>query len=582
MSVEAQSEISIEGAQALLAHLRENRQDANMPARELAERFGLNASFVQNLLAQTERPEDLDGHHRVHIPTGSIKAGFRTLIRVIDICAARSSLFVGVTSGVCIALIWLSGVVIDLLWPKSADSLKPLAFFGLVIVGVGLHYIVYYRRAMIRYVLFGALVVWVMSSVASMISCWVGTAGQENSARTLVVWLMAVATFVVSGLYAMLGCFFSVVGGYVRLLRTERREEKMTRQQMLERYFELQEGLSAPAATVHLTWEDWPSIRFVRKHLLWSGVVIGFATNLPLTLWSELQNSPIANSAPVVTIIIVTLLMVVRLLFFVAITFLGGGIGPAVAIALLFAVGSIGAEVVNVGHPLPASLMHMKVVQYLIGCLADLAMGAVLGIGATIQRRAVREVNLQKNDHATVLAEMLRIQWRLSEETTSTCVMVVDVVRSSAMKSGADSLNVEYSFREYQAWIERTCRPYRGRVHSTAGDGAVVAFPTCADALVAAKKLQGGIEAFNKSFNRLSTAFRVRIGLHVDQVQGDLQQVQFSEVIDIAAHVEKISPASGIAATQEVVAQLDEADFVPLARSVDGHAVFLALDPVEL
>jgi hypothetical protein len=52
-------------------------------------------------------------------------------------------------------------------------------------------------------------------------------------------------------------------------------------------------------------------------------------------------------------------------------------------------------------------------------------------------------------------------------------------------------------------------------------------------------------------------------------------------VIDIAAHVEEMSPVSGIGVTDSVVAHLNEEEFIPLARQVDGHAVYLALDPAD-
>ncbi len=176
---------------------------------------------------------------------------------------------------------------------------------------------------------------------------------------------------------------------------------------------------------------------------------------------------------------------------------------------------------------------------------------------------------------------MLRIQWRLAGQTKNVCVMVVDAARSAEMKAHADALAIEYSFREYQEWIAGISKSLRGRVHSTAGDGAVVSFPNAADALLAAQRLQTDVDRFNREVNRLPSPFRLRIGLHADEVAGDLRKVEFAEVIDVAAHVQGASPVGGIAATEEAIEGLARSEFVPLANEVDGHRVYLALNPTE-
>ena len=114
-----------------------------------------------------------------------------------------------------------------------------------------------------------------------------------------------------------------------------------------------------------------------------------------------------------------------------------------------------------------------------------------------------------------------------------------------------------------------------------AGDGAVVAFPDSPRAMGAARRLQTDVGRFNATLNRLPKPFRLRLGLHAGRVAGHLDDVQFTEVIDIAAHVESIAPVGGIAATAAVVTALGEEGFLPLAREVDGQAVSIALVPTE-
>ena len=202
-------------------------------------------------------------------------------------------------------------------------------------------------------------------------------------------------------------------------------------------------------------------------------------------------------------------------------------------------------------------------------------------VGADLQRKASRQRKLQKNDPATVLAEMVRIQLRLAQHGGSICVLVVDAAKSAAMKANADPLTVEYSFREYQEWIEAICQRFQGRVHSTAGDGAVVAFPNCPLAFDAARALQSELAQFNAEVNRLSHPFRLRIGMHMGQIVGNLDEVEFTEVIDIAAHVQAAAPIAGIAVTDDVAACMMEDSFIPLADEIDGHRVLLAMNPTS-
>jgi class 3 adenylate cyclase len=108
-----------------------------------------------------------------------------------------------------------------------------------------------------------------------------------------------------------------------------------------------------------------------------------------------------------------------------------------------------------------------------------------------------------------------------------------------------------------------------------------VAFSDCKSAFTAARRIQTDLDRFNREVNRLSMPFRLRIGLHVGQVVGDLDEVEFTEVIDIAAHIQDAAPIAGIAASDAVVASLVEDEFVPLAKEIDGHKVHLALNPTE-
>ena len=118
-------------------------------------------------------------------------------------------------------------------------------------------------------------------------------------------------------------------------------------------------------------------------------------------------------------------------------------------------------------------------------------------------------------------------------------------------------------------------------MHSTAGDGAVVAFATCEKAFAAAKRLQTDVVRFNREENILTLPFQLRIGLHHGAVSAQIDEVEFTEVIDIAAHVEGRATVGGIAVTNDVIDVLDPAQFIPMAEEVDGKQIYLARNPTE-
>jgi class 3 adenylate cyclase len=271
---------------------------------------------------------------------------------------------------------------------------------------------------------------------------------------------------------------------------------------------------------------------------------------------------------------------VIQILAYVFIGYFSRGIRESVGNAVLGRLAACLTLALPIAVYHSGAQVHGVLVQYVGGWLL-VAVAWAAQIGARMQASAERNESLRRNDQATIVAEMLRIQWRLSDHRTIVCVLVVDAAKSSEMKANADPLAVEYSFREYQDWIEAICEPNGGRVHNTAGDGAVVAFRDCRRAFDSARKLQTDLPRFNQEVNRLSTPFRLRVGLHVGQVAGELDEVEFTEVIDIAAHVQAVAPISGIAATDDVVTALEGEEFVPLAKTVDGHGVSLALNPIE-
>jgi class 3 adenylate cyclase len=231
----------------------------------------------------------------------------------------------------------------------------------------------------------------------------------------------------------------------------------------------------------------------------------------------------------------------------------------------------------TIGFAAPDAFLAKSVSNDVISSRALPWLCVLLALGGSLAAQVQRGKDLlnrhKVGERATLIAEVVRIQRRLESRPAHVCVMVVDVAGSTGMKDTVNPLLAEYSFRAYQRWIEETCIPFGGRVHSTAGDGAVLAFDSCKRGVAAARRLCETLGDFNSSLNQLPVPFKIRVGVHVDTVAGDLRDVQFSKVIDVAAHTEGVSPINGVALTEPVARRL-QGESLKAHGEIDGFRVF--------
>ena len=590
MAVESPRESQLKGATALLDHLRTNPGEARRPANELAVRFGLSAGFVESVVENASvNSAAVDPILRKKVSFDFARHGFDWVGRLILRAFSKPILFVAITNILCV----LGIIGTDRLIPDSAkiaqyvpaDALAILFQFLFLVLA---HLACYFHLRTAKAALQGAVVVWAMGSLGVAASIMLSEGIKSLGERALYAALSSMGILFVTLGYLCAGVIASVLGGWAHARKQERREASMSRQELLERYFELQERLSRGSTQKQVgNWlEQSPTAKFFRKSPM-AFSVIGTVL-LSLTGALIMRSLPITDAQEARTSVPALIGMVVGfvLLCLRGVLHVGAGIfsrsiGHALLVSAAMCAGSFAMGFLPirqaVDNPFSFSQISATLVQLLVGGLVS----GFAALGAELQRKAAREESLDNNDGATLLAEMLRIQWRLADRTNSTCILVVDAAKSSQMKANADPLIVEYSFREYQDWLGKVCAQFEGKVHSTAGDGAVVAFPSCDKAFLAARRIQTDVARFNANVNRLAMPFRLRIGLHVGQVAGAVDDVQFTEVIDIAAHIESVATVGGIAVSEPVTLGLPQYEFLPLAREVDGQRVYLALSPTE-
>lgn len=598
----------------LAGFLRQNPEAIQQTPKALAEQAGVSEEIVRQVMATAgssarQQPERL----KANSESESLRFGQRLRTRFLR-WTERPMMFVAATLVAAILISTVvnfavgtiagskspsdhsltvstgSGGAADAKLTTDAEPIEPVnlarSIFQISLYGVvlALHFACYYRWGKARIALIGAGMFWVIITASMVASIIYQSSGQGIAFVLGSSALIGLGFIVLAIMYAGLGVAASVFGGYSRVRKAEASERAMTRQDLLQRLFEIEERLqSGPKTSEGRRYgiADRPFPTLVRRQpFLWAlGLSILIGTPHVLLL-GVLQVYAGINAEKSIEAAFVSLAFgVVGVLAQFGVSYLAGNVWRAIWVSWVFSlVGSLLAFI-PIGPFGPKWVMGLMPWGYVASFAYATVVGLMAGFAARIEERAAKDRLLYNDDPTALLAEMVQIQRKLNPVTNEVCVMVVDAAKSSQMKAEADPLKAEWSFREYQKLIGTVSARFSGQIHSTAGDGAVVAFQCCADAFIAARSLQTEIVQFNHKVNRLKSPFRLRIGLHAGNVAGEIGTVQFSEVIDIAAHAEEKAPIGGIALTVPVASQLSDQRLAKLEDSVDGYGLFLALNP---
>jgi class 3 adenylate cyclase len=584
MSDEVNTEAQLRAARQLALHLRQRPEDSQRSPEELAQRFGLPATFVQNVLSGVSSPARRVEPWFPRVDLSFLIRAYRSANRLFDRLTRNPVLFVLITTAICIAIGFFVEGSSDIRVGIRRVGMASDGLFTLVasIVAFGMHLTVFFKRKMVRFALLSGLGVWILLSVVFMVSMWLDMQSQPQGVLVGLLLAMSFAMLVVCSVYAAIGAAAAVLGAYLDMLRNNLREDRMSRQELLEQYFQLQERLDASKALTpaESIFDSDIAKALINTGPLWA-LLIGLLLNTIMVVLQIASGIDVGGSRSLNWAVYAQLVLtVITLVSYVGTGFFAKNGWYAVIQSFAISVGGLLPLVVGIRYFNLKTLAQSVSPLGFVAATAGYAIVSLFGaLGGVVQRRAAKELNLAQNDPASIVAEMIRIQWKLSDRQGSVCVMVVDAAKSAEMKAYADPLAVEYSFREYQNLLEYLTLNLNGRVHSTAGDGAVIAFETAVEAFTAAKRIQTDIERFNREDNRLQLPFRLRVGLHMGEVVGNLEEVEFTEVIDIAAHVQAAAPVGGIAVTETVAEHLPVEEFVPLAKQIDGQNVLLALNP---
>ncbi len=141
---------------------------------------------------------------------------------------------------------------------------------------------------------------------------------------------------------------------------------------------------------------------------------------------------------------------------------------------------------------------------------------------------------------------------------TSTFVSI-DVVGSTAIKSGENEQDVIYTFLAYHKMVSQATHHHQGEVFHIAGDGIVCRFELPDDATALALEIIENLTSFNKKQNHLSHPMSVRIGVHTGEVlesQALSSGQLISHTLDVTAKLQRSATTDRIRLSETTVNQL--------------------------
>ncbi|MGB8907839.1 MAG: adenylate/guanylate cyclase domain-containing protein [Candidatus Cybelea sp.] len=180
---------------------------------------------------------------------------------------------------------------------------------------------------------------------------------------------------------------------------------------------------------------------------------------------------------------------------------------------------------------------------------------------------------------AQLYKEYHQIEAALSEAKRRRCAFLsVDVVGSTAIKSGESEIAVTSTFRAYEDMLRRIFKATRAWKESWTPDGAMICFLNLSDAIKAGQSILRQLPGFNERRNRLNAKFDVRCGVNEGEVvifEDSAVEDLVEHTIDIAGHMQKHAMPGTLLVSKEVYDVLeDRSEFRQASQEVDGYATY--------
>lgn len=569
-------------ASRLADYLRRHPHAVNEPAEVLAQDAGVPLDVVRRVRGRVMAPPPMETRRR---RDAEARPAFATLRSWWSAMRTHGVLTIGISSLLGVLVVIFAGSEGQSLTANAGEARFSIAETGvtaLFLMTMALHGALYFARGRGKFVLQGSAAAYAGSLVLALYLSISGEV-QGTGSRLGDFALASLAFFFVTALYALFMMMASVAGSLYQVRMERIGKDRLTRQELLERLFDIQERLEQPQEEVAVkkSWHNHPIAKEIEGGIFVWTAVLGLGVSLIMVLTGGVIVGRFGQDPESIAYgLTLGVMGLMSLVVQVGLAFLSRTVKRAVLVSLLYGLMSQLPTLLPIGGFGVETVMKNGQAALLSNVLGSLFLGLLAGLGATIEGRATHQRLMRANDPVALLAEYVDIQQRLNPGPREVTVMVVDAAKSSVMKSIADPYIAEWSFRAYQQLLERAAFEFMGEVMSTAGDGAVITFDDPNQALACAHAIQRKIAEFNEKTNKLSMPFQLRIGLHKGTVVGQIDKVQYTDVIDIAAHVEAACCVGGIAVSERVWNAIPGLRGEAIAMLVDGFVVYqLERDP---
>lgn len=567
-----------EATQRFLVRLREDPELRRKPPRKIAEEMGVPEEIVRSVLSGIRRSRkhslDREALRRFWSETwAAVRVAVSDLV-------AKPYQTLGISTGLLILVAYLATEGVEQKhWYFLFAGILGFISVGLTVI---LQIAMLYRLAQQRFALllgflwFGASFVLLIVAPKGFIS----VDGETSHSIFLTAFIYFAASLGMGFTIGTVAAFFAAVGALMHLRKVRKQSSSNNRRFLLQLRMELRRRLSlATRQPKTVTWWDrmgdyyrLNSVRFP----IFAGIAIGCSG----VIGNFFEHSSSFGTAGfVLGVLLRNTSSLAAFGYLLYVTWFSTGLGQNYRAYFLekLVASLIGGLAALILRGL-AMTYFMELISGFVG--ASIAI-PILALLFSVQKYSNRQKRLEVNDPTVLIEELALVEWKLQQSTQSTAVLVVDAVSSSKMKLESDPMTAELAFRFYQDWIAEIAHQFKGKIHSTAGDGAVIAFPSAGQAYTCACHLLQNLDEFNKLKNPLTIQFRIRLGIHKGQVAGSIDEVVFTEVIDIAAHVEKVAPINGIAVTSpaadEIAHEHPTNRFALLPEEVDRLPVMVAV-----
>jgi class 3 adenylate cyclase len=183
-----------------------------------------------------------------------------------------------------------------------------------------------------------------------------------------------------------------------------------------------------------------------------------------------------------------------------------------------------------------------------------------------------------KRKRGELIEEYFTLEDELRSQSFHQAYLSIDLVGATKMKEGQDALQVELSFRKYHSFLELILKSHAVVQSTWAGDGSMSSFDESQHAVDAVIEFLEKLSDFNPEQNRLAKPFTPRCGIHSGTVYADrstrIEEI-FSNVIDIAGHLQKRAEPNGLLISEATFNEIEnKSDFRTMSFEVDGQRVW--------